>query len=150
MLHVSRSKEENAKFTPEQQAAIGEYASLHGNQVAIRRVSKQLGEAAQAKFKNMKFYSKGNSVIYEKICTYQNFPLYGMQVCRELQKEIIHRERNSCSRTVYSLGFTLYFIFTCTNFHSKHIARLCTLLPSSWPWSEIRTTFLLTQCSTFP
>ncbi len=73
MLHVSRSQED--KFTPEQQAAIGECASLYGNQAAIRRVSKQLGEAAHAKFK---FYSKGNSVIYAKICTYQNFPLYGI------------------------------------------------------------------------
>ncbi len=77
VLHVSRSQEEHAKFTPEQQAAIGEYASLHGNQAAICRVSKQLGEAAHAKLKNTKFYSKGNSVIYAKICTYQNFPLYG-------------------------------------------------------------------------
>ena len=28
---------------PEQQAAISEYASLHGNQVAIRHFTKQLG-----------------------------------------------------------------------------------------------------------
>ncbi len=60
-----------------QRSVRGEYASLHGNQAAIRRVSKQLGEAAHAKFKNTNFYSKGNSVIYAKICTYQNFPLYG-------------------------------------------------------------------------
>ena len=32
-----------AKFTPEQQAAIGEYVSLHGNQAAIRHFTKQLG-----------------------------------------------------------------------------------------------------------
>ena len=31
-----------AKFSPEQQAAIGKYVSLHGNQVAIRHFSKQL------------------------------------------------------------------------------------------------------------
>ena len=30
------------KFTPEQQAAIGKYASLHSNQVAIRHFSKKL------------------------------------------------------------------------------------------------------------
>ena len=30
-----------AKFSPEQQAAIGRYASLHGNQAAIRHFSKQ-------------------------------------------------------------------------------------------------------------
>ena len=34
---------EYAKFTPEQQAVIGEYDSLHGNQVAIRHFSKKLG-----------------------------------------------------------------------------------------------------------
>ena len=32
-----------AKFTPEQQAAIGEYASLHSNQLAICHFTKQLG-----------------------------------------------------------------------------------------------------------
>ncbi len=75
---ATRVTKPRAKFTPEQQAAIDEYASLHGNQAAIRHVSKQLGDsAAHAKFKNTKFYSKGNSVIYAKICTYQNFPLYG-------------------------------------------------------------------------
>ncbi len=74
---VTKPRGKYAKFTPEQQAAIGEYASLHGNQAAIRHVSKQLGEAAHPKLKNPKFYSKGNSVIYAKICTYQNFPLYG-------------------------------------------------------------------------
>ena len=31
------------KFSPEQQAAIGKYACLHGNQVAIWHFSKQLG-----------------------------------------------------------------------------------------------------------
>ena len=31
-----------AKFSPEQQAAIGKYASLHANQAAIRHFSKQL------------------------------------------------------------------------------------------------------------
>ncbi len=82
VLHVSQSQE--PKFTPEQQTAIGEYeyASLHGNQAAIRHVSKQLGEAVHAKFKNTKFYSKGNSVINAKICTYQNFPLYGIMDLR--------------------------------------------------------------------
>ncbi len=74
---VTKPRGKYAKFTPEQQAAIAEYASLHGNQAAIRHVSKQLREAAHAKLKNTKFYSKGNSVIYAKICTYQNFPLYG-------------------------------------------------------------------------
>ncbi len=73
---VTKPRGKYAIFTPEQQAVIGEYASLHGNQVAIRRVSKQLGEAVHAKFKNTKFYSKGNSVIYVKICTYQHFLLY--------------------------------------------------------------------------
>ncbi len=43
---ATRVTKPRAKFTPEQQAAIGEYASLHGNQAAIRHVSKQLGEAA--------------------------------------------------------------------------------------------------------
>ena len=32
-----------AKFTLQEQAAIGEYASLHGNQAAICHFSKQLG-----------------------------------------------------------------------------------------------------------
>ncbi len=75
---------------PEQQAAIGEYASLHGNQAAIRHVSKQFGEAAHAKFKNIKFYSKGNSVIYAKICTYQNFPLYGTLLGFEIISRTIY------------------------------------------------------------
>ncbi len=75
---VTKPRGKYAKLTPEQQAAIGEYASLHGNQAAICHVSKQLGEAAHVKFKNTKFYSKGLSVIYAKICTYQNLPLYGI------------------------------------------------------------------------
>ncbi len=65
----------NLRPSSRQRSVRGEYASLHGNQAAIRRVSKQLGEAAHAK---LKFYSKDNSVIYAKICTYQNFPLYGI------------------------------------------------------------------------
>ncbi len=68
---AARGTKPRAKFTPEQQAAIGEYASLHGNQAAIRHVSKQLGEAAHAKFKNTKFYSKGNSVIMRKFAPEQ-------------------------------------------------------------------------------
>ena len=31
------------KFSPEQQAAMGKYASLHDNQAAIQHFSKQLG-----------------------------------------------------------------------------------------------------------
>ena len=41
MPHAPRGK--YAKFTPEQQAAIGEYASLYGNQAAIHHFTKQLG-----------------------------------------------------------------------------------------------------------
>ncbi len=63
---VTKPRGKYAKFTPEQQAAIGEYASLHSNQAAIRRVLKQLGEAAHAKFKNTKFYSKGNRSFMRK------------------------------------------------------------------------------------
>ena len=37
-----------AKLTPEQQAAIGEYASLHGNQAAIRHFSEQFGVDVKA------------------------------------------------------------------------------------------------------
>ena len=32
-----------AKYTPEQQAVIGEYASIHGNLAAVRHFSKKLG-----------------------------------------------------------------------------------------------------------
>ena len=39
----SKLRGKYAKFTPEQKASIGEYASLHGNQAAIHRFSKQLG-----------------------------------------------------------------------------------------------------------
>ena len=39
----SKPRGKYAKFTPEQKASIGEYASLHGNQAAIRHFSKQLG-----------------------------------------------------------------------------------------------------------
>ena len=44
-LELSRSTEsrEYVKFTPAQQAPIGEYASMHGNQAAIRHFSKVLG-----------------------------------------------------------------------------------------------------------
>ncbi len=48
---VTKPRGKYAKFTHERQEAIGEYASLHGNQAAIRHVSKQLGEAAHAKLK---------------------------------------------------------------------------------------------------
>ena len=41
--HATTPRGRYAKITPEQQAAIGEYASLHGNQVAIRHFTKQLG-----------------------------------------------------------------------------------------------------------
>ncbi len=62
---VTKPRGKYAKFTPEQQAAIGEYASLHGNQVAIRRVSKQLEEAAHAKFRN--FILKGTWSFMRKL-----------------------------------------------------------------------------------
>ena len=39
----SKLRGKYAKLTPEQKASIGEYASLHGNQAAIHRFSKQLG-----------------------------------------------------------------------------------------------------------
>ncbi len=39
----SKPRGKYAKFTPEQKASIGEYASLHGNQAAIHCFSKQLG-----------------------------------------------------------------------------------------------------------
>ena len=39
----SKPRGKYAKFTPEQQAVIGEYASLDGNQAAIRHFSKKLG-----------------------------------------------------------------------------------------------------------
>ena len=39
----SKPRRKYAKFTSEQKASIGEYASLHGNQVPIRHFSKQLG-----------------------------------------------------------------------------------------------------------
>ena len=38
----SKRRKSYAKFMPEQQAPIGKYASLHGNQAAIRHFSKQL------------------------------------------------------------------------------------------------------------
>ena len=38
----SKRRGSYAKFSPEQQAAIGKYASLNGNQVVIRHFSKQL------------------------------------------------------------------------------------------------------------
>ena len=38
----SKRRGSYAKFSPEQQAAIGKYASLHGNQAAVRHFSKQL------------------------------------------------------------------------------------------------------------
>ena len=38
----SKQRGSYAKFTPEQQAAIGKYASLHGNQAAVRHFTKQL------------------------------------------------------------------------------------------------------------
>ena len=41
--HATTPRGRYAKFTPEQQAAMGEYASLHGNQAAIRHFTKQLG-----------------------------------------------------------------------------------------------------------
>ena len=40
---ASQEGKKYAKFTPKQQAAIGEYASLHGNQAAICHFSKKLG-----------------------------------------------------------------------------------------------------------
>ena len=39
----SKPRGKYATFTPEQQVAIGEYASLHGNQADIRHFSKKLG-----------------------------------------------------------------------------------------------------------
>ena len=39
----SRRRGHYAKFTPEQQAAIGKYASINGNQAAIRHFSEKLG-----------------------------------------------------------------------------------------------------------
>ena len=39
----SKPRGKYAKFTPEQKASIGKYASLHGNQAAFRHLSKQLG-----------------------------------------------------------------------------------------------------------
>ena len=38
----SKQRGSYAKFTPEQQAAIGKYASLYGNQAVIRHFSKEL------------------------------------------------------------------------------------------------------------
>ena len=94
-----------AKFSPEQQAAIGKYASLHGNQAAIRpsliepgcdlfvctwNISKwgspnrpaiertRARAVDHAKFKTTKIYSQGILVNHTKICTNENFPLYGM------------------------------------------------------------------------
>ncbi len=76
VLHVSRTKP-RAKI----------YARAAGSDRWVRLTAKQpgsyplcfetVGEAAHVKF--TKFYSKGNSVIYAKICTYQNFPLYGIR-----------------------------------------------------------------------
>ena len=43
VTHATTPREGYAKFTPEQQAAIGEYASLQGNQAAIRHFTEQLG-----------------------------------------------------------------------------------------------------------
>ena len=39
----SKRRGSYSKFSPEQQAAIGKYASLNGNQAAIQHFSKQLG-----------------------------------------------------------------------------------------------------------
>ena len=39
----SKPRGKYAKFTPEQQVAIGKYASLDSNQAAIRHFSKKLG-----------------------------------------------------------------------------------------------------------
>ena len=48
--HATTPRERYVKFTPKQQAAIGEYASLHGNQVAIRHFTKQLGVELKVQF----------------------------------------------------------------------------------------------------
>ena len=39
----SKRRGSYSKFSPEQQATIGKYASLNGNQAAVRHFSKQLG-----------------------------------------------------------------------------------------------------------
>ena len=107
----SKQRGSYAKLYPEQQAAIGRYAFLHGNQPAIRHFSKQLdvifssargvlangcvlvGQPFEpvacacmravdhAKFKTTKIYSQGILVNYTKICTNENFPLYGATIC---------------------------------------------------------------------
>ena len=103
----SKQRGSYTKLYPEQQAAIDRYAFLHGNQPAIRHFSKQLdvifssargvlangcvlvGQPFEpvacacmravdhAKFKTTKIYSQGILVNYTKICTNENFPLYG-------------------------------------------------------------------------
>ena len=142
----AKARGKYAKLTPEQQAAIGEYASLRGNQAAIRHFSKQFGvdvkassvqtwkgkyvveinrkrkagdmndlsvnslpvkkrgtlttastekdailtpaiqrgrgntrRVTHAKFKIAKISAEGVMAVYAKICTFENFPLYGIQ-----------------------------------------------------------------------
>ncbi len=145
----SKLRGKYAKFTPEQKASIGEYASLHGSYSSFFEVvgvemkptsvqtwkgkylaeisrkrkagetsdlsdpcpSRSLGDLCRRgtpspltppkmttlltrvlarrrriiypctrtyENKNTKIYSKGLTAIYTKICTVQNFPLYGM------------------------------------------------------------------------
>ena len=57
------------EITVEQQVAIGRYAYLHG------KGAWQL--AGTYENKNTKISSEGLTTIYTKICTYQNFLLYG-------------------------------------------------------------------------
>ena len=91
-------------MTPEQQAKIGEDASIHGNAAALRRFSKELdvdlkegsvrtwkaacvaklaacgcGSIAEliAKVRTAKISSGASGGIFAKVCTSENFPLYG-------------------------------------------------------------------------
>ena len=104
----SKPRGKYAKFTPEQKASIGKYASLHGNLMAIRHYLKQSGvnrkftsgQTSEVKDlsysvvklggvtlstlmhtyknKNKKIISTGLMAIYTKLCTFQNLMLCGI------------------------------------------------------------------------
>ena len=88
----SKSRGKYAKLIPEQQAVIGKYASLYGNQAAIHHFFKKLGVEIKVtlvhvhtKIKIRKFlychlYENFFIAIYTKICTSQNFPLYSTSI----------------------------------------------------------------------
>ena len=55
-----------AKYTPSQQAKIGEYASIHGNLAAVRRFSKELG--AEIKENSVRIWKAKYRAEQERTC----------------------------------------------------------------------------------